>query len=173
MVGCRQEVSAGTKHRARLVHMIFYQPVVFAIKVYAISVYYPDMVDADWALARRYLSIPLVFMCCGLVVGVYWRDKISEFAIYIWEDPRQSNRFLKGQTYGILVFCLAPTLLLGSFRLLTQLLAVNVIGFYMIYVPLLDDASTLWVLFGVYSMLLLSRVATDPRRVQEVADPKP
>ena len=167
MVDFCQEVSAGTKHLPRLTYIMFYQPFAFAIKVYALSVYYPDFGYTDWALARQYLSISLGFMGCGLLAGIYWRDKISEFAFYIWEDPRHSNRFLKGQTYGILVFCLAPTLLLGSFRLLTQILAVNVTGFYTIYAPLLDDANTLWVLFAVYTMLLLSRVVTEPSPVQK------
>ena len=167
MVDFCQEVSAGTKHLARLTYLMFYQPISFAIKVWALAVYYPDFGYTDWALARQYLSISLGFMGCGLLAGIYWRDKISEFAFYIWEDPRHSNRFLKGQTYGILVFCLAPTLLLGSFRLLTQILAVNVTGFFTIYLPLLDDANTLWVLFAVYTMLLLSRVVSEPSPVQK------
>ncbi|CAE7529411.1 unnamed protein product [Symbiodinium natans] len=144
------QASRGTKHIARLRYFA-YSPVSLAAKLYVAVYWLEDMKMINHA---RILWVwLLVVQPLALILAVVYRDKISEYVVYLLESPAASNNLMKLQAYGVVALYFIPVLCVGSAQAIAESLPLSVLGYFSVYLPLMDDARTLSAMFGMHFVL--------------------
>ncbi|CAE7529382.1 unnamed protein product [Symbiodinium natans] len=147
------QASRGTKHRARLRYFA-YSPVSLAAKLYVIVYWLEEMTMVNHA---QILWVWLLFVQpLALILAVVYRDKISEYVVYLLESPAASNNLMKLQAYGVVALYLIPVLCMGSAQAIAETLPLSVLGYFSVYLPLMDDANTVSATFGMHFIVAVA-----------------
>ena len=104
------------------------------------------------------LSVHVILLLTLVGVGLQLKVQNSLHAVsHYLEDAQRSNDLLVMCSWAPLLAYLLPMLFLGDARALTDTY-MTVIGYFLLYVPLLDAPQTTAACYAVYSCLAGSRV---------------
>mmetsp|Transcript_24415 Transcript_24415/g.56595 ORF Transcript_24415/g.56595 Transcript_24415/m.56595 type:complete len:344 (+) Transcript_24415:14-1045(+) len=139
-------ISAGLKHQCRL---CWYAYALVMMPLY--NMLFPQYFAMNWRFVLLLVAVLVVAWCM--------RDSLYSIALNVMESPGASLQLLQGLTWCILILDMFPRLILGRDEDHMNCLVLRGIGFYSVWMPLLDldSSACLLVTFTVVCLLHLGR----------------
>ncbi|CAE7700286.1 irs-1 [Symbiodinium sp. CCMP2592] len=137
------KTSAAARHRARLASLVITVLVMPVQAVLEVGVHFSSTVRL----------LHLVLLPSALCLAWHFRSQLESNIPFIWHDAHASNLLLTAMFYVIVTFHLLPLLLRGSAEELVDSLALNVAGYFTVYLPLLENAFVPTCLISVYGVI--------------------